>query len=301
MIHILDLHFLDIPQTIAAFVIETSEGPILVETGPYSTYRHLEKGLQDKGFSMADIQHVLLTHIHFDHAGAAWALAQLGATVYVHPFGVKHLAQPEKLVSSARRIYQDDMDRLWGDMQPIAEDQLKEVKHGEELVFGNTTVKAWHTPGHAIHHIAWQVGDVLFTGDVAGVRIAQGLIEPPCPPPDIYVEDWQNSMKLIQSLHPKALYLTHFGKVEDIESHLSQLEKQLMEWADWIRIKMDSGKTAEKIVPEFQEYVTNQLRASGATQDVIRQYEAANPSWMSVAGLMRYWKKRAEHQTDGGR
>lgn len=292
MIHVLDLYFLDIPQAIAAFVIETSAGPVLVETGPYSTYDHLKKGLQDKGFSIEDIRHILLTHIHFDHAGAAWALAEQGAKIYVHPFGARHLAHPEKLVNSARRIYQDDMDRLWGDMKGIAEDHIKEVEHKEELIFGDVIVKAWHTPGHAVHHIAWQVEDVLFTGDVAGVRIAQGLVEPPCPPPDIHVEDWQNSIKLIHSLNPKALYLTHFGKVEDIEVHLDELEKRLIDWAGWIRMKMEKGQTAEETVPEFTEYVANQLRASGVNEDTIRQYEAANPSWMSVAGLMRYWKKK---------
>lgn len=292
MVHIIDLHFLDIPQAIAAFVIETSAGPVLVETGPYTTYGHLKQGLQDKGFSMADVRHVLLTHIHFDHAGAAWALAAQGARIYVHPFGAKHLVQPEKLVNSARRIYQDDMDRLWGDMKPIEAAQLQEVAHEQTFTFGDTTVKAWHTPGHAVHHIAWQVGDVLFTGDVAGVRISQGLVEPPCPPPDIQVEDWQASIRLMRSLQPKALYLTHFGKVDDIELHLDTLEKQLINWADWILLKMDKGQAAEEITPDFTAYVANQLKVSGADADTIRQYEAANPSWMSVAGLMRYWHKK---------
>lgn len=298
MIHVLDLHFLDVPQAIAAFVIETSAGPVLIETGPYSTYDHLKKALSAKGYQTEDIRHVLLTHIHFDHAGAAWAFARQGADIYVHPFGVKHLADPDKLVSSARRIYKDDMDRLWGDMQPISEERLRKVRHEETLTFGETGVKAWHTPGHAVHHIAWQVGDVLFTGDVAGVRINHGMVEPPCPPPDINIEDWQNSINTIRSLAPQALYLTHFGKVEDINPHLNDLETAIINWADWIRMKIDEGRTAEEITPEFTEYVANQLRASGANEAAIRQYEAANPSWMSVAGLMRYWKKKIQSGDD---
>lgn len=307
MIHVLDLHFLDTPQAIAAFVIETSEGPVLVETGPYSTFKHLQQGLQAKGFSVSDIRHVLLTHIHFDHAGAAWALAAQGAKIYVHPVGAKHMANPEKLVASAQRIYKEDMDRLWGAMEPVAESQLVAVKHEEELTIGNTTIKAWHTPGHAVHHIAWQVsavhtdavytgamhmGDVLFTGDVAGVRINQGLVEPPCPPPDINVEAWQQSIKLIREINPQTMYLTHFGPVQDIEMHLDELEKNLLDWADWIRMKLDQHETQEEIEPEFKRYVANELKASGANDTLIRQYEAANPSGMSVAGLMRYWKKR---------
>ena len=292
MIHTLDLHFLDVPQAIAAFAIETYAGLVLIETGPYSTYAHLDTALQEKGFKTSDVRHVLLTHIHFDHAGAAWAFARQGATIFVHPFGAQHLAHPEKLVSSARRIYQDDMDRLWGDMQPIEEVRLVEVGDQEEMKFGDVTVKAWHTPGHAVHHIAWQIEDNIFTGDVAGVRIKQGLVEPPCPPPDINIEDWQRSIKTIRSLEPKALYLTHFGKVEDVEAHLDVLEKQLIDWADWVRMKMDEGQTAEQTVPEFTQYVANQLRAAGTDEETIKQYEAANPSWMSVAGLMRYWKKK---------
>lgn len=298
MTHILDLHFLDIPQAIAAYVIETSAGPVLVETGPYSTYDHLKEALRAKGYQTGDIRHVLLTHIHFDHAGAAWAFARQGADIYVHPFGAKHLADPEKLVSSARQIYKDDMDRLWGDMQSISEERLREVHHEEELTFGDTVIKAWHTPGHAVHHIAWQMGDALFTGDVAGVRIKHSMVEPPCPPPDINVEDWQQSINIIRALAPQNLYLTHFGKIEDVAPHLDNLETALINWADWIRMKMDKGQTAEEIVPEFTKYVANQLKTEGADEATIRQYEAANPSWMSVTGLMRYWKKKTKAGND---
>ena len=294
MIHTIDLHFLNIPQAIAAFLVETSAGPVLVETGPHSTFDHLQKGIKAAGFAIEDIQHVLLTHIHFDHAGAAWALAQQGATVYLHPFGAKHLANPEKLVESARRIYQDDMDRLWGEMQPIAESKLHTPAHGEKIKIGNTTFTAWHTPGHAVHHIAWQMEDALFTGDVAGVKISDCIVEPPCPPPDINLEDWQASLSLIRSLPLKALYLTHFGEVKNIAAHLDELEQRLINWANWIRPRWEKGDSVEQTVPDFQQFVAGQLREKGADEQLIKQYDVANPSWMSVAGLMRYWKKKAE-------
>lgn len=292
MIHTLDLQFLDIPQAIASFLIETSEGPVLVETGPYSTYSNLQQAVNKAGFDLADIQHVLLTHIHFDHAGAAWALAEQGATIYVHPFGVRHLANPQKLWESAKRIYQDEMERLWGKMQPIPEPQLQAVEDKAELEFGDTQIMAYHTPGHAVHHIAYQLGNVVFTGDVGGVQINGGLVEPPCPPPDINLEDWQQSIRLLHDLNPQALYLTHFGRVENVDIHLNQLEAQLSDWANWIKEKMRAGQSAEELTPQFQNYVASQLRAAGADEKIIRQYEAANPSWMSVSGLMRYWKKK---------
>ena len=292
MIHTLDLRFLDIPQAIAAYLIETSNGPVLIESGPYSTYEALQQEVRRIGFAPEDIRHVLLTHIHFDHAGAAWALAKQGATIYVHPVGAPHLANPEKLWNSAKRIYQNEMDRLWGEMQPIPEAQLREVAHEEALTFGDTTLTAYHTPGHAIHHIAYQLGRDVFTGDVGGVRIGdEGIVEPPCPPPDINLEDWQQSIQLLHDLRPRHLYLTHFGRVGEVSEHLNVLYRQLLNWADWVHERMD-GKSADEIAPEFAAYVERQLRSHGASDEQIQQYEAANPSWMSVAGLMRYWKKK---------
>ncbi len=298
MIKIVDLHFLDFERAIAAFLIETSAGPILIETGPYSTFPHLTEQIKSSGYQLSDIRHVLLTHIHFDHAGAAWSFAQEGAKIYVHPLGAKHLAQPEKLWNSAKRIYQDDMERLWGDMQPIPEEQIIAVEHEQELVFGDTKIKAWHTPGHASHHIAWQMDDLVFTGDVAGVRVhaEDQVVEPPCPPPDINVEDWLDSIKTLRELKPQALYLTHFGRIEDVDWHLDELEKRLIGWSNWIKAKMELGQSPEETVPEFKAFVANQLQEMGIRDPAIRQYEAANPSYMSVSGLMRYWKKKQERE-----
>lgn len=296
MITTLDLNFLGIDRAIAAFIVKTSEGPVLIESGPYSTFPHLTEQIKAAGYAPTDIQHVLLTHIHFDHAGAAWAFAKQGAKIYVHPFGAKHLAQPDKLWSSAKRIYQDDMERLWGEMQAIPEEQIKAVEHEEVISIGNAKFTALHTPGHAVHHIAWQFEEVVFTGDVAGVRVhpEDRLVEPPCPPPDINVEDWLDSISKIRALNPKTLYLTHFGKVEDIDWHLDALEIRLIEWSNWIKVKMEMGQDPEETVPEFKEFVAKQLKEMGVGEEGIRQYEAANPSYMSVSGLMRYWKKKQE-------
>ncbi len=291
-IHTIDLGFQGIAHAVAAYVVETSEGPVVVECGPHSTFPALERGLKAIGYSVNEVRHVLLTHIHLDHAGAAWAFAEAGATVYVHPLGSMHLAYPERLMQSAKMIYQDSMDRLWGEMRPIADEKLKSVAHEENITIGDTEFKAWHTPGHAIHHIAWQLGSVAFTGDVAGVCIEGGLIAPPCPPPDIHIEDWQASLNLLRSLELSALYLTHFGKITDILPHLDALEKRLLNWAEWIRPYYEQGTPQEFITPKFQAFVNEELIASGLNEQDRERYETANPSWMSVAGLMRYWKKK---------
>ncbi len=291
-VKILDLHFLGLEKTISAFLIMTNAGPVLIETGPHSALESLKKALAEHGVAPEDIKQVFLTHIHLDHAGAAWYFASLGATIYVHPLGIKHLADPSRLMESARRIYQDKMDYLWGQMHPIASNKLKEVSDQHTIDIGDVSIKALHTPGHAIHHIAWQIDDFLFSGDVAGVKIETGPVVPPCPPPDINIESWKESILKIKQAGVSRLYLTHFGAIDHVENHLSDLELVLDQWAAWIKGKMDEGMEANEMTPMFQKFVADGLKSLGSTESQIAQYEAANPAWMSVAGLIRYWNKR---------
>ena len=293
-IHVLDLQYLGLKQTIASFLIESSEGPILVETGPHSTFKSMEKELSKYGYTTEDVKHVFLTHIHLDHAGAAWALAANGANIYLHPFGAKNMEDPTRLMDSVRRIYKEKTDFLWGQMNKIPVEQLVEVGDKEVIEIGNVQLKSWHTPGHAKHHIAWQLEEAIFTGDVAGVKIDKGIVVPPCPPPDINIEEWKNSIALLRKLNPSKLCLTHFDAIEDINKHLDDLEFILDDWAAWVKREWEAGKTNEKMVPEFMNYVAGQLRKVGLSEEDIKLYEAANPSWMSVDGLVRYWSKKME-------
>lgn len=294
--YLLDLHFKGLPETIAAFLIETEAGPVLVETGPHSTFPALREGLARYGYAPSDVRAVFLTHIHLDHAGAAWALAEAGADIYVHQLGARHLLQPDRLMESARRIYGEEMDRLWGEMRALPAERLKTVAHGEAISVGAEVFTAWHTPGHAVHHIVWQWGDSAFTGDVAGVKIGQGILAPPCPPPDIQIEDWRASIALLRSLPLKTLYLTHYGPVFDIAAHLDTLEANLLSWAQWMLPHFEKKTPPEEVTPLFQQFVKDELVAAGLDETGIRQYEAANPAWMSVAGLLRYWTKKREKE-----
>ena len=288
----IDLYFLGHSETIAAYLVETSAGPALIETGPHSTLPYLKKGLQAYGYSLQDIKHVFLSHIHLDHAGAAWYFAQHGAQIYVHPFGIRHLAAPEKLMASAKRIYQDQMDRLWGEMNAIPLEQLQAIEHEQSIKIGEFEFIAHHTPGHAVHHIAWQIGEDLIAGDVAGVKVGPYPVVPPCPPPDINVEDWQQSIQLIRNLSIQRIHLTHFGQAEDVNSLLDDLESSLIAWANWMKPYVLRQADPKEVTPLFQAYVQQQLIDKGVDKASLQRYEAANPSWMSVAGLMRYWKKR---------
>ena len=296
MLHTIDLHFQGLTQSIAAFLLETEKGPILFETGPHSTWPYLVQGLAEKGYKPEDLKAAFVTHIHLDHAGASWALAREGVTIYVHPFGYKHLLDPSKLMHSARRIYQDDMDRLWGDMQAIDEDKLVAVEDGKVFEFGDIQVKALHTPGHAVHHIAWQVGDHIICGDVAGVKINKGPIVPPCPPPDINVEDWKRSIEILRKEKPEVLWLTHFGPIHSIGTHLDTLERKLDHYANWMKPHYDAKEAADEITPLLQKMADEELKEYDIDAEDKARYDLANPAWMSVAGLLRYWKKRTERQ-----
>ncbi len=293
-IKILDILFLDEPHVIANYLIESEDGLILIETGPGTAFEHLKEAIAQEGFHWKDVRHVFLTHIHFDHAGGAWKFAEIGAKIYVHPVGLPHLNQPEKLWNSAKRIYQNDMERLWGEMKPIELSQLVAADDGDVFNIGGVEIKAFYTPGHAVHHNAYQIGEIVFTGDVAGVKINNGLVVPPCPPPDIHIENWKNSIQKIISLNPKALYLAHFGIVTEIETHFSELENMLEDWSSWMKPYYDSKTPAEEITPKFIAYTQNQLRKSGVSEEDIEKYEKGNPSFMSVTGLMRYWRLKDE-------
>ncbi|HKI47235.1 MAG TPA: MBL fold metallo-hydrolase [Balneolales bacterium] len=290
MIEVLDLHFFK-DHTIASFLVKTSEGPVLIETGPDTVWDNLKKSLKEHGYEPSDVRNVLLTHIHFDHAGGAWHLAREGATIHVHSKGASHMASPEKLWQSAKRIYGDDMDRLWGKMEPIPEKQIHIVEDSDRLEFGDVEIEAHYTPGHAQHHLAYRLEDVVFTGDVGGVRIGGKSVVPPCPPPDINVELWKESIKRLREINPNTLYPTHFGCYQNVGEHLDQLEANLRLYAGEIKSYLQKGYDQEEMLSRFKIFVREHLIEDGLDEDELEQYEIANPVYMSVTGLARYWKK----------
>ncbi len=294
MMHIIDLHFLDRTKAIAAFAIQDEKGYTLVECGPYSTHEHLISGLEAIGVSPTEVHTLLLTHIHFDHAGAAWWWAKQGTQVYVHPRGRKHMIDPERLYHSARQIYGDRMEELWGKMEGIDADRIEEVADRQKLSIGGHEWIAHHTPGHASHHIAWQIGNTVFVGDVGGCRIASGPVVPPCPPPDIDAVAWRTSIERLRSLKAEAFYLTHYGRITDIDPHLNELEDRLDRYVAWMEPYYRDGASAETVAPLFKRYATEELTSAGVGEEDLESYLAANPPYMSVTGLLRWLRVRDE-------
>jgi glyoxylase-like metal-dependent hydrolase (beta-lactamase superfamily II) len=291
-VHILDTRQLGFPGIVAATALETNEGIALFDTGPESTFNNVIVDLQKAGFTLKDVRHVFLSHIHFDHAGAAWRFAESGAKVYVHPRGAAHLIDPAKLIESATRIFGKDMQRLWGTVAPVPAERVKILEDNEIVSVPPFEIRAIATPGHASHHHVYHWDDNVFGGDVAGVRIGNGPPIPPFVPPELHIESWRESIAKIRALNPANLYLPHFGKISDsISQHLDQLDERVARWPEWFRERIRAGSDESNLRSTFAEFEHTELRKGGASEPEIAGYEAADPSYMAVGAVVRYWKK----------
>lgn len=299
MIHVLDTQHLGRRGIIAATALETEEGLTLFDTGPESTFETVAAQLPERGFSLRDVRHVFLSHIHFDHAGAAWRFAQLGATIYVHPRGAPHLIDPAKLVASATRLYGDDMERLWGKIDPAPAERVRVLENNDHVRIGQFDIRAIATPGHASHHHIYHWDETVFGGDVAGVRLGSGPPIPPFVPPELQIEAWLESIAKIRALNPAKLYLPHFGLVEGpIPAHLDALAERVRAWSSWFRDRLRAGEDERTLTPAFAEFAAQELRSNGATEEELIDYEQADPSFMAVSAAIRYWRKHHPEEVE---
>ena len=287
---IIDNNFFS-PEAIASYLIETGEGPILIETGPDTCYENLKSGLSNLGYSPSDVKHVFVTHIHLDHSGGAWHFAEEGSKIYVHSVGAPHLIDPERLMVSAARIYGDRMEELWGEVRGMKESSVIALEDNQVVTVGEVEVKAIETTGHAGHHFAYLVENSLFTGDVAGCKVSDGPMIPATPPPEIHMEKWYASIDKIREISPDLLYFTHFGAYSDVNPLLDSLEERLHEWTDWVGKRVSEGKSDEDITEEFREYFEEIFKQEGTSEELRSKYNLMAPYWMNVGGLIRYWKK----------
>lgn len=296
-IHVLDTNHLGRRGIIAATALETAEGPTLFDTGPESTFDNVAAALSEIGAEPRDVRHIFLSHIHFDHAGAAWRFAELGATIYVHRRGAPHLIDPTTLVASATRLYGDEMERLWGKFSGIASERVRILEDNEIVALAPFEVRAIATPGHATHHHVYHWDDNLFGGDVGGVRLGGGPPAPPFVPPELDIEAWRDSIAKIRALNPGKLYLPHFGLVPgNIGPHLDALEERIVRWSLWFRDRLRAGDDEPALKPAFADYFAAELRAAGATESQLADYEHADPSFMAVSAATRYWRKHHPDQ-----
>jgi glyoxylase-like metal-dependent hydrolase (beta-lactamase superfamily II) len=271
----IDLEFAGREHAIGVYLVATDDGPALFDCGPTSTLPALEEGLAGHGLALEDVRHLLLSHIHLDHAGAAGPIVRRhpALTVWVSPIGAPHLVDPARLERSARRLYGDFFDTLWGELAPVPE---KNVRLAEGDVLG---WESFPTPGHASHHVSYFRDGTLLAGDAAGVRMpGASYVLPVSPPPDLDVEAWHATADAIRSRDPERLALIHFGVHEDVAAHLDRMELELDRWAARVR----DGMTQD-------EFVTVAQADAGTDAEL---YDRVAPFWQSWQGMKRYWDTR---------
>lgn len=295
MIHTLDLHFQQQPQTIASYLVVGPEGPVLIETGPMSTLGTLQRHLAGHGYQPADIKHVLVTHIHLDHAGAAGWWAQQGAQIYVHHVGAPHLMDPSRLLRSATRIYGDMMDALWGGFLSAPVERVTPVEDGQSIQVAGLTFEAIDTPGHAFHHHVYRLDDIAFTGDAAGIRLpGTFLVDLPAPPPEFKLELWQATIDRLLAYDFSAIYPTHFGRLEEWRPQLEVLGGLMQVASEFVAVRLNAGIERDQILDDYRAWFNARAQAAGMSDEAFSQYEAANPLFMSVDGIIRYWTKKQQ-------
>ncbi|HEX6751772.1 MAG TPA: MBL fold metallo-hydrolase [Longimicrobium sp.] len=295
----MDLVWNGYPRQVASYLVDGGDALAVVESGPGSTLPAVLGAVRALGRDPAEITHVLVTHVHLDHAGGAGGLLAHAprAKVYVHPRGARHLADPSRLLASATMLYGDQMDRLWGSMVPVPADRLVVLQDGDEVRIGTRRLRAIDTPGHASHHHAYHDPDarLVFTGDVGGIRIDRApYVCAPTPPPDIDLDAWQESLRRLRALDAAMLLPTHFGGVTDAAWHLDDLSARLRGWAAWTEAQALAGAGSAAMAAAMRHRATADIVAATGSEAAARAYELAVPYPMMAAGLARWWTVRQQ-------
>jgi glyoxylase-like metal-dependent hydrolase (beta-lactamase superfamily II) len=276
---VIDTMHLGRPHTIGCWQV----GEALVDPGPESSVSNVLEALGEER-----PRALLLTHIHLDHAAATGALVRKwpDLEVYVHERGAPHLIDPTKLLASAGRLYGEEMERLWGEIVPVPEANVKPLSGGERVL----DMRVAYTPGHASHHVSYlhEESGTAFTGDVAGAKIpGVDLVVPPTPPPDIDVEAWEDSLGILESWRPERLALTHFGAIDDPLPHLALVKERLREEAQLARELSEQA---------YEEQHRQRVTASSTSDDAAAELIQCVPPQYQWRGLDRYWSKRSERE-----
>ena len=294
-ISFVDLNFQKLTSIIATAVLQGPSGATLVDPGPTSTIETLRQELETAGMALRDVTSVILTHIHLDHAGATGTLVRENPRlrVYVHASGVPHMIDPSRLISSATRLYGDDMDRLWGEFLPVPPGAIERLEGGERLQVSGRTLEVVYTPGHASHHVSYFSADtgLAFVGDTAGVRLMpNGFVLPPTPPPDIDYALWYQSLTAIERWRPETLLLTHFGAHGSAPTLLAEMRDQMRLLESIARESLARDEPDSAREAWFCERVGQAMRKSLREEDA-RAYETAGRLDLSWRGLARYLRK----------
>ena len=291
----------------SAYLVEADE-PALVETGPTTSVPAVLNGLSALGIGAADLAHIIVTHIHLDHAGGAGALAPHfpGATVWVHERGAPHLADPGKLVASAARIYGEEALReLFGPVEPIPQERLRSLTDGDTVALGNRSIEAIYTPGHASHHVCLldDATQSMFVGDALGVFLPDvRILRPATPPPEFDLELAVESIERVAERRPSRLLFSHFGPAEEVTVICRLATQRIEGWAEIVDQALTKTDDVVEVVRILRERTAEEMGpAAGTEYEAVQdRYEVLSSYEMNALGLMRYLKKRRDASTPTG-
>jgi glyoxylase-like metal-dependent hydrolase (beta-lactamase superfamily II) len=294
----LDDHWMGRKRSIATALLESDGHRALVDPGPGSTLKTLRQELHSRGIAVGELDAILLTHIHLDHAGATGALVREnpGLAVYVHKLGAPHMIDPSKLLGSAARLWPNDLQQLFGEMVPVPAENLRILEGGETISFGSRKIEVAYTPGHASHHVSYfeNVSGTAFVGDTAGIRIeGHSFVMPATPPPDIDLEIWDGSFQVILERKPTRLFLTHFGLSENPSEHIAQFRERLHRWLETTEKILQRAKSDAQAMDSFLATMQAEIEHYLPGEDV-EQYVRTAGLNLSFLGLARHARKRAQ-------
>jgi glyoxylase-like metal-dependent hydrolase (beta-lactamase superfamily II) len=295
-IHRIDLRWNGLAGQVASYLVDGGAALAVVESGPGSTLDTLLDGVRSLGRDPEEITHVLVTHVHLDHAGGAGGLLRHAprARLYVHPRGAPHLVDPSRLLASASLLYGDRMDELWGETVPVPADRVVLLGDADEVRVGARRLVAVETPGHAAHHHAYHDpdADLVFSGDAGGIRLGGArYVAPPTPPPEVDLDAWIASLGRLRALAPRLLLPTHFGGVTDAAWHLDELEARLVGWGQWMERQAAAGVTGAALAAALRERAIAETLAATGNEETAQAYAQLVPYPMMAAGLERWWAK----------
>jgi len=296
---IIDLNFLGVRESVGLYLLEGNGELALVDSGPSSCLPALRTFLAARNLTLSDISALLLTHIHFDHAGATGTLVKENPTlkIYVHEIGTKHLKDPSRLLKSATRLYGDALQQMFGEFLPVPEENIHALSGGESIRAAGREIEVAYTPGHASHHVSYfdQSTGAAFTGDTTGMRLpGYKIVAPLTPPPDIDLAAFTESFAEIERRKPTRLLLPHFGAYINVSEHLEATRETLYKWTERTWTIMKGNPDESERIEQFTAQAEEEFRAQLPDEEIIARYTAVAMPRLSWFGLERYWRKRIE-------